>query len=53
MPLRLTPTEAATLIGMGPSARHTDPTATRTRLATLPEPVAVTAAFTITLYQPR
>ncbi len=53
VPLRLTPTEAATLIGMGPSARHTDPTATRTRLATLPEPIPVTAAFTITLYQPR
>jgi 23S rRNA (guanine745-N1)-methyltransferase len=53
VPLHLTPTEAATLIGMGPSARHTDPTATRTRLATLPEPIAVTAAFTITLYQPR
>jgi 23S rRNA (guanine745-N1)-methyltransferase len=53
LPLRLTPAEAATLIGMGPSARHTDPTATRNRLATLPEPIAVTAAFTITLYQPR
>jgi len=53
VPLRLTPTEATTLIGMGPSARHIDPTATRTRLATLPEPIAVTAAFTITLYQPR
>jgi 23S rRNA (guanine745-N1)-methyltransferase len=53
VPLRLTHTEAATLIGMGPSARHTDPAATRTRLATLPEPIAVTAAFTITLYRPR
>lgn len=53
VPLRLTPAEAATLIGMGPSARHTDPTAARNRLATLPEPIAVTAAFTITLYQPR
>jgi 23S rRNA (guanine745-N1)-methyltransferase len=53
VPLHLTPAEAATLIGMGPSARHTDPTATRNRLATLPEPIAVTAAFTITLYQPK
>jgi 23S rRNA (guanine745-N1)-methyltransferase len=53
VPLRLTPAEAATLIGMGPSARHTDPTATRNRLATVPEPIAVTAAFTITGYQPR
>lgn len=53
VPLRLTPAEAATLIGMGPSARHIDPTATRNRLATLLEPIAVTAAFTITLYQPR
>jgi 23S rRNA (guanine745-N1)-methyltransferase len=53
VPLRLTPAEAVTLIGMGPSARHTDPTATRNRLATLPEPIPVTAAFTITRYQPR
>jgi 23S rRNA (guanine745-N1)-methyltransferase len=53
VPLRLTPAEAAILIGMGPSARHTDPAATRNRLATLPEPIAVTAVFTITRYQPR
>ena len=53
VPLRLTPAEAVTLIGMGPSARHTDPTATRNRLATLPEPIPVTAAFTVTRYQPR
>jgi hypothetical protein len=38
---------------MGPSARHTDPAATRNRLATLPEPIAVTAVFIITRYQPR
>ena len=53
VPLLLTPAEAATLIGMGPSACHTDPAAIRNRLATLPEPIAVTAAFTITRYQPR
>jgi 23S rRNA (guanine745-N1)-methyltransferase len=53
VPLHLTHAEAATLIGMGPSAWHTDPAATRARLGTLPEPIAVTAAFTITLYQPR
>jgi 23S rRNA (guanine745-N1)-methyltransferase len=53
VPLHLTSAEAATLVGMGPSAWHTDPAATRARLAPLPEPIAVTAAFTITLYHPR
>jgi 23S rRNA (guanine745-N1)-methyltransferase len=52
VPLHLTRAEAATLIGMGPSARHTGPAAIRTRLATLPEPIGVTAAFAITLYRP-
>jgi len=53
VPLRLTPAEAATLAGMGPSARHTDPAVTRARLDTRPGPLPVTAAFTLTEYRPR
>jgi 23S rRNA (guanine745-N1)-methyltransferase len=51
VPLRLSRTEAATLIGMGPSAWHTDQAGTRDRLAALPEPIPVTAAFGLTRYQ--
>jgi 23S rRNA (guanine745-N1)-methyltransferase len=53
VPLRLSQAEAATLAGMGPSARHADPAGTRGRLATLAEPIAVTAAFDVTVYRPR
>jgi 23S rRNA (guanine745-N1)-methyltransferase len=53
VPLQLTRAEAATLIGMGPSAHHTTADATRARLAALPSPVPVTAAFTLTAYRPR
>jgi 23S rRNA (guanine745-N1)-methyltransferase len=53
VPLRLTPAAAATLAGMGPSARHTDPAATRARLDTRPGLLPVTAAFTLTEYRPR
>ena len=51
--LRLTRTEAGTLAGMGPSARHAGPDETRARLAAAAEPVSVTAAFRISLYRPR
>jgi 23S rRNA (guanine745-N1)-methyltransferase len=51
--LRLTRTEAGTLAGMGPSARHAGPDETGARLAVLAEPVSVTAAFRISLYRPR
>jgi 23S rRNA (guanine745-N1)-methyltransferase len=53
LPLRLTPAEAVTLAGMGPSARHTDPAATRARLEARPRPIPVTAAFTLTVYRAR
>ncbi|HEY0718139.1 MAG TPA: 23S rRNA methyltransferase [Streptosporangiaceae bacterium] len=53
VPLRLSRAEAATLAGMGPSARHAGPAATRARLATLAEPIDVTAAFHVTVYRPR
>ena len=52
VPLRLTRPEAATLVVMGPAARHTDPGAVRERLAGLPEPIKVTAAFRIARYRP-
>lgn len=51
--LGLTRTGAATLAGMGPSARHTGPDEMAGRLAGLAEPVSVTAAFRISLYRPR
>jgi 23S rRNA (guanine745-N1)-methyltransferase len=51
VPLRLTRAEAATLIAMGPSAWHTDPAGIRTRLAAMPEPIPVTAAFDVARYQ--
>jgi 23S rRNA (guanine745-N1)-methyltransferase len=53
LPLRLSHQDAATLIAMGPSAHHTTPAATHTRLAALPTPVPVTASFDLTTYRPR
>ena len=53
VPLRLTPAEAASLAGMGPSAHHTDPAATRARLEARLGPIPVTAAFTLTVHRPR
>ena len=53
VPLRLTHPDAARLVAMGPSARHTNPAGTRARLAPLPEPLPVTASFTLTTYRPR
>ncbi|WP_081748632.1 putative RNA methyltransferase [Nocardiopsis sp. CNT312] len=44
---------AATVVGMGPSARHLDPAELGERIAALPEPVAVTAAVRLRLYRPR
>ncbi|MET8119253.1 putative RNA methyltransferase [Micromonospora sp. NPDC005189] len=51
--LALTRAEAATLVGMGPSAWHTDPGALAARLAALPEPVRVTVAVRLDAYRPR
>ncbi|RZT82585.1 23S rRNA m(1)G-748 methyltransferase [Micromonospora violae] len=51
--LTLTRPEAASLVGMGPSAWHTDPDALTARLAALPEPVRVTVAVRVDGYRPR
>ncbi|MGW0431575.1 putative RNA methyltransferase [Micromonospora sp. NPDC003197] len=51
--LRLTRREVHTLVGMGPSAWHTDPTTLADRIAALPEPVTVTAAVRLGIYHPR
>ncbi|MEU8253962.1 putative RNA methyltransferase [Micromonospora inaquosa] len=51
--LALTRPEAASLVGMGPSAWHTDPAALAARLAALPEPVRVTVAVRVDGYRPR
>jgi 23S rRNA (guanine745-N1)-methyltransferase len=53
VPLRLTHSDAARLVAMGPSAWHTNGPGTRARLAPQPEPLPVTAAFTLTTYRPR
>ena len=50
--LNLPRAAAATLVGMGPHARHTTRTAIETRLAELPDPVAVTLSVDVTTYRP-
>jgi 23S rRNA (guanine745-N1)-methyltransferase len=52
IPLSLGRADAETLIGMGPAAHHTDPAVIRDRLAGLPDPVPVTAAFRLSVYRP-
>jgi 23S rRNA (guanine745-N1)-methyltransferase len=39
------------LVGMGPSAHHTDPATIRTRIAALPDPASVTASVTISVHR--
>ncbi|MGC4852090.1 putative RNA methyltransferase [Micromonospora sp. DT4] len=51
--LTLTRPEIATLVGMGPSAWHTDPAALADRLAALPDPVRVSVAVRLDAYRPR
>lgn len=53
VPLSLAHTEVLSLVGMGPSARHTDPEILRARIAALPEPVQVTAAFEVRAFDVR
>jgi 23S rRNA (guanine745-N1)-methyltransferase len=48
--MRLDSTQAAALVGMGPSARHLDETQTAQRLALLPEPITVTAAVRLSTF---
>ncbi|MGK5738281.1 putative RNA methyltransferase [Micromonospora sp. URMC 103] len=50
--LALTGPEVATLVGMGPSAWHTDPAGLAARIAGLPEPVRVTVAVRLAVWRP-
>ncbi|MFJ6615973.1 putative RNA methyltransferase [Kitasatospora sp. NPDC091335] len=49
--LRLGPQDVRTVVGMGPSAWHTDPERLGAALAGLPEPVEVTASVTVATYR--
>jgi 23S rRNA (guanine745-N1)-methyltransferase len=53
LPMRLAHGEITALVAMGPSARHTDPEDLRKRISALPEPVLVTAAFEVRLFDVR
>ncbi len=50
IPLRLTHAETGALAGMGPSAWHTDPQTLAARVEAQPEPVEVTAAFEVRVF---
>ncbi|MGW4893921.1 putative RNA methyltransferase [Kitasatospora sp. NPDC004240] len=50
-PLRLSAADVRTVVGMGPSAWHTDPEELAARLARLPDPVEVTASVTVAVYR--
>jgi 23S rRNA (guanine745-N1)-methyltransferase len=52
MTLRLSHPAMETLARMGPSARHRSPGDIRRRLADLPDPLLVTASFTLSGYRP-
>jgi 23S rRNA (guanine745-N1)-methyltransferase len=52
-PLRLGHAEVLTLIGMGPSAWHTDPRTLAAAVARLPEPTPATARVLLHHYRPR
>ncbi|MEV7599980.1 putative RNA methyltransferase [Kitasatospora sp. NPDC089797] len=49
--LRLSGQDVRTVVGMGPSAWHTDPERLAAALAELPEPVEVTASVTVARYR--
>ncbi|MEV6815728.1 putative RNA methyltransferase [Micromonospora sp. NPDC051296] len=51
--LTLAGTEVATLVGMGPSAWHTDPAGLAARITALGEPVRVTVAVRLGVYRPK
>lgn len=51
--MRLPRSDALTVAGMGPSARHLAPGELERRAAALPEPVEVTASFRIGVYRTR
>jgi 23S rRNA (guanine745-N1)-methyltransferase len=50
LPMRLTHKEVAALVAMGPSAWHTDREALRARISALADPVPVTAAFEVRVF---
>jgi 23S rRNA (guanine745-N1)-methyltransferase len=50
--LELSHPAVETLVRMGPSAWHRSPADVRGRLASLPDPLGVTASFTISTYRP-
>jgi len=52
VPLSLGHADVERLVGMGPSARHTDPATTRERVAALPAPISVTSSLTVSIYRP-
>ncbi|WP_406092890.1 putative RNA methyltransferase [Kitasatospora purpeofusca] len=49
--VRLSAEDVRTVVGMGPSAWHTDPARLTERLAALPDPVDVTASVTVAAYR--
>ncbi|MFJ4089958.1 putative RNA methyltransferase [Kitasatospora sp. NPDC089913] len=49
--VRLSAEDVRTVVGMGPSAWHTDPARLAERLAALPDPVEVTASVTVAAYR--
>ncbi|MFE6751928.1 putative RNA methyltransferase [Kitasatospora purpeofusca] len=49
--VRLSAEDVRTVVGMGPSAWHTDPARLAERLAALPDPVGVTASVTVAAYR--
>ncbi|GIJ19521.1 putative RNA methyltransferase [Micromonospora lutea] len=51
--LTLSGAEVATLVGMGPSAWHTDPAGLAARIDALGEPVRVTVAVRLGIYRPQ
>ncbi|MDG4793380.1 putative RNA methyltransferase [Micromonospora sp. WMMD1082] len=51
--LSLTGPEVSTLVGMGPSAWHTDPAGLAARITALGEPVRVTVAVRLGVHRPR
>ncbi len=51
--LTLSHAEVTTLVQMGPSARHVDADQLRHRIAPLPDPMVVTASFSVAVYLPQ
>lgn len=51
--MSLTRSEVETVIGMGPSARHVDPSSIARALSAIEEPVRVTASLDVSVYESR